>query len=93
MVLLKKVLYEIEQSTMTFHENKIIFYDGKRDVMINGIKMGLCEVPDITQNDIFISTQDLNMIFDGSGPYEKAYGRWEFAMKLKEQKEFILIIS
>lgn len=86
----EKVLYEIEQSTMTFHENKIIFYDGKRDVMINGIKMGLCEVPDITQNDIFISTQDLNMIFDGSGPYEKAYGRWEFAMKLEGTKGIYL---
>ena len=85
---LENVIYEIQpkQYSLTFHGNQIIFYEGKRDIIVNNIKMGLYEIPDITENDIFISTQDMDMIFTDRGPFEKESGQWTFKMKLEASK-------
>lgn len=62
----EKAVYTLqpEQCTIKCNENEIIFYKDKRDVIVNGVHLVLYEVPDMTENDVFISAQDLKMILE-----------------------------
>ena len=62
----REAVYKKEgiQAKFILDEKEIIFFDGKRDVMINGHKKKLYMVPDIKENDIFVSAEDLYILLD-----------------------------
>ncbi len=53
--------------TFTLNDKKAVFFEGKRNTIVDGIERGLYVVPDIAENDIFISADDLFIIFNMRG--------------------------
>ena len=53
--------------TFTLNDKKAVFFEGKRNTIVDGIERGLYVVPDIAENDIFISADDLFILFNMRG--------------------------
>ena len=51
-------------ATVTLDGKEITFFEGKREVTIDGKKRGLYTVPDIKQNDVFVATEDLYVLLN-----------------------------
>lgn len=64
-VILKRNLEE-HTNTLFWEGNTIIFFEGKRDVVINGTKKYLATEPCFTEDEIYICTKDVPMLFQVS---------------------------
>lgn len=79
----REAVYKKEgtQAKFTLDEREIVFFEGKRDVMIDGHKKRLYAVPDIKEDDVFVSAEDFYILLDlnsrgqaGRFPWEKGEG-------------------
>ncbi len=50
--------------TMQYYDDEIVFFKNKRTVLLNGKEMGLFTIPNIVENEIYISLQDMSVLFD-----------------------------
>ncbi|MEY8320674.1 stalk domain-containing protein [Lachnospiraceae bacterium 46-61] len=50
--------------TMQFYDDEIVFFRNKRNVLLNGKELGLFTIPNIIENEIYISLQDMCVLFD-----------------------------
>ena len=62
----REATYKKEETTekLTLDNKEITFFEGKRDVMIDGHKKRLYMIPDIKENDVFVSAEDLYILLD-----------------------------
>ncbi len=62
----REAAYKKEETTakLTLDNKEIIFFEGKRDVMIDGNKKRLYMTPDINKNDVFVSAEDLYILLN-----------------------------
>lgn len=75
----REAIYEKEgiQAKFILDEKEIIFFDGKRDVMINGYKKKLYMMPDIKENDVFVSAEDLYILLNLYNNTQSCKFPWE----------------
>lgn len=62
----REAAYKKEEKTakLTLDNKEIIFFEGKRDVIIDGYKKRLYMMPDIKENDVFVSAEDLYILLN-----------------------------
>ena len=50
--------------TMQYYDDEIGFFKNKRTVLLNGKEKGFFTIPNIVENEIYISLQDMSVLFD-----------------------------
>ncbi len=77
-VILQKDEYR-KTTTLYFKGNSIVFFEGKKDVWINGETRYLYTVPYITEHDVYVSVKDIPTLFTIVETHYKAkkdYAYW-----------------
>lgn len=75
----RQAIYEKQQTgaKLILDGKEIIFFDEKRDVIIDGQKKGLYKIPDIKEQDIYVSAEDLYILLNIYTPNQSHKFRWE----------------
>lgn len=78
---------EGQKASITFDGNIVIFFEGKKEITVNGVKKILQVLPDIQEKDVFISLEDLEVIFDKKVKQYEVKHKQEIYYSFEEKKE------
>lgn len=79
----RQALYKKEETgaKLTLDEKEILFFEGKRDIIIDGQQKGLYKIPDIKEQDIYVSAEDLYILLNIYTPSQSHKFRWDTGSK------------
>ena len=63
-----------ETIKIQFCDNEIIFFQNKRNILLNGKELGLFTIPNIMEDELYLSLQDMCVLFEisyGEGIYDQ----------------------